>query len=106
MNGRRVGAPTDGTPAAAWPYTAVRHSSIEHRFSNGGKGERGVYLVAELDELARMIQGEGEVTAAEAQKILTRIGDRIEHDIGRNTEPAALAAWRGYVGEMADEEDE
>lgn len=98
--------PESGTVAGVWPYERVRHSTIEHRYGDGGKGGRGVYLVAERRELARMLQGAGEMTATEVQAIFNRIADRLEQDAAGGVEPAALTAWRLYADEMADEEDD
>lgn len=95
-----------GTVEGVYPYERVRHSSIEYRFGDGGKGGRGVYLVAEQEELSVMLRGAGKMTAGEVAEVFTRIADRLERDATRGTEPAALAAWREYVEEMADEEDD
>ena len=99
-------APEHGTVAGVWPYTRVRHSAIEYRYGEGGKGDRGVYLVAEQEELSGMLRGAGRMTTGRAARVLARIADRLEQDAARGTDPAALAAWREYVEEMADDEED
>lgn len=100
--------PHHGTEPRPWPSVQTANSAIEHRFARGGKGARGVYLVAEANELARMLTAYGTMSAETAAKTMERIGHIIENsaeDVSVD-DRSALNAWTGRVEELAEEDDE
>lgn len=97
--------PEAATPRGAWPSVKVKHSMIESRFGNGGKGPAGAYLVAEVGELTAMLRAYGAMSDKAAADTLTRIA-HIVTDSATPNEPSALLRWEEHAAEVYDEEEE
>lgn len=77
----------------------IKHSTIEHRFGNGGKGEQSVYLVAEMHEFVAMLTANDLLIGEPLGAVLDQIHDCISNSPNDRSDKTALEAWADFAEE-------
>ena len=97
---RSRGTPLPTPAGTATPdYPRIKHSVIEYRHGDGGKGRQGVYLVAEMREFASMLTANDLLIGDGLNGVLRQIRDCIAHANADKCDRGALDEWNDFEAE-------